>query len=134
MNRRKSCSLFDAKVLSILFDYAFKHLSSSNDEPFDFSQCRQQVSLPETTEGHFAEFLGRCIHNRVEGNFEAAASVVASCIVRRALKSDGPGEIPLFTIAFRCPLAFRILLAERLMNALFSGRRSIELFKLRPTH
>jgi hypothetical protein len=84
-------TLFDAKQLSIVFDYAFKHLASGSDEPFDFSQCRQYISLPVSAEGHFAEFLGRCMHDSVDDNFDAAASVVGSCIVRNSLKLEGSG-------------------------------------------
>jgi len=65
--------------------------ASGSDEPFDFSQCRQQVSLPVSAEGHFAEFLGRCMHDSVDDNFDAAASVVGSCIVRNSLKLEGSG-------------------------------------------
>ncbi|KAK3936131.1 hypothetical protein QBC46DRAFT_367088 [Diplogelasinospora grovesii] len=86
--RADTWSLFDAKQLGIAFDYAFKHLASGSDEPFDFSQCRQQMSLPATVEGHFAEFLGRCMYNSVHENFDVAAAVMGSCIVRHSLKSE----------------------------------------------
>ena len=89
--RTETWTLFDAKQLSIVFDYAFKHLASGSDEPFDFSQCRQRVSPPVSAEDHFAEFLGRCMHDSVDENFEAAATVVGSCIVRNSLKLKGSG-------------------------------------------
>ncbi|KAI1388650.1 uncharacterized protein F4822DRAFT_437371 [Hypoxylon trugodes] len=82
-------TLFDAKQMSMVFDYAFKHLASGVEEPFDLNQCRQQVSLPDSTEGRFAEFLGRCMHNSVRKNFDAIAKVMGSCIVRNSLKSGG---------------------------------------------
>jgi hypothetical protein len=90
--RANSWTRFDAKQLGIIFDYAFKHLASGSDDPFDFSQCRQQISLPATVEGHFAEFLGRCMHGSVNTNFEAASGIVGSCIVRNSLKNHGSGK------------------------------------------
>jgi hypothetical protein len=97
--RAQTWTLFDTKQLSIVFDYAFKHLASGSDEPFDFAQCRQQIELPESTEGHFAEFIGRCLHNRVDENFNGTADVVGSCIVRNSLKLEGTRKcIP----PFRC--------------------------------
>lgn len=87
--RTNTWTLFDAKQLGIMFDYAFKHLASGSDEPFDFAQCREQITLPESTEGHFAEFIGRCLHNRIDENFDATARVVGSCIVRNSLKLEG---------------------------------------------
>lgn len=98
--RKATWSLFDAKQLGIVFDYAFKHLASGSNEPFDLSQCRKQVSLPATVEGHFAEFLGRCMHNSVNENFSAIALVVGSCIVRNSLKTAGSGQS--ITISTAC--------------------------------
>lgn len=89
--RAEAWTLFDAKQLSIVFEYAFSHLASGSDEPFDFGQCRQQISLPASAEGHLAEFLGRSLHNKVNENFESVASVVGSCIVRKSLQSEGSG-------------------------------------------
>ncbi|KAF2683587.1 hypothetical protein K458DRAFT_304017 [Lentithecium fluviatile CBS 122367] len=87
--RADTWTLFDVKQLRIVFDFAFKHLASGSNEPFDFAQCRQQIRLPQSTEGHFAEFIGRCLHNRVEENFDAVARIVGSCIVRNSLKLEG---------------------------------------------
>ena len=78
--RNKTWSMFDGKQYGIVFDYAFKHLATGSDEPFDFSQCREQVTIPLTMEAHFAEFLGRCLQRGVDENFDAAAAVLASCI------------------------------------------------------
>lgn len=97
--RKETWSLFDARQLGIVFDYAFSHLASGSDDPFDFSQCRKQVSLPATVEGHFAEFLSRCLHNSVDENFSATARVVGSCIVRNSLKTAGSGQSITFLIA-----------------------------------
>ncbi|KAK5996132.1 PNPLA-gamma [Cladobotryum mycophilum] len=87
--RVKTWTLFDSRQLSIVFDYAFKHLALGRDEAFDFNQYRQQVTLPDTVEGHFAEFLSLCMHEGVEANFKVTAQVIASCIVRYSLKSEG---------------------------------------------
>ena len=89
--RAETLSLFDAKQLSIVFDYAFKHLVSGTDEPFDLSQCRQQVSLPATVEGRFAEFLGKCMRSSGNVNFEATAAVVGFCILRNSMKKESSG-------------------------------------------
>lgn len=102
--RAKFWTMFDAKQLAILFDYAFKHLASGTDDPFDFSQCRQQNSFPATTEGLFAEFLGRCLHGGAKKNFEAASAIVASCIVRDSLKRGGSGELILTRATIHIPL------------------------------
>lgn len=93
--RADTWCLFDAKQLSIVFEHAFKHLASGSNLPFDFSQRRQQLSLPATLEGYFAEFLGRCMYNSTDANFFAAADAIGSCIVRHSLKSDDSGKIKL---------------------------------------
>jgi len=90
--RANNWTLFDARQLGLVFDYAFKHLASGSDKPFDFSQCRRQMALPQSIEGHITEFLDRCWKNGVDKNFEAAAFIVGSCVVRNSLKSDGSGK------------------------------------------
>lgn len=92
LERAKNWTLFDARQLGMVFDYAFKHLQSGTEEAFDFSRCRQQMSLPESVEGHITEFLAKCWRHGVKENFKAAASLVGSCIVRNSLKFDGSGE------------------------------------------
>ncbi|PVI06697.1 hypothetical protein DM02DRAFT_709324 [Periconia macrospinosa] len=86
--RKDTWTLFDANQMRSVFDYAFKHLASGSDEPFDLNQCRQQVSPPITIEGHFAEFLGRSLHRSPLANFDAVAAVVGSSLFRNALKQD----------------------------------------------
>jgi hypothetical protein len=90
--RGEAWTQFDSKQLSILFDYAFKHLTSGSTEPFDFGICRRQIALPESIEGHMAEFLKRSLSNGIEQNFSYASSVISSSLVRHALKAEGMGK------------------------------------------
>lgn len=91
--RAETWRLLDAIQMKIVIDNAFKHLASGSEEPFDFNQCRKQVSPPLSTEEHLAEFLGRCLHNKVEDNFDAVAQVVGSCLVRQSLRCDKSGKL-----------------------------------------
>ncbi|KAF7547599.1 hypothetical protein G7Z17_g7633 [Cylindrodendrum hubeiense] len=87
--RAETWSLFDARQLSMIFDFAFKHLASGSEDPFDFNQCRQQISPPTAVEGHFAEFMRNCLKDSETRNFDATASIVGSCIVRNSMKLEG---------------------------------------------
>lgn len=90
--RGEAWNRFDSKQLSILFDYAFKHLISESAEPFDFSKCRRQTALPESIDGHMAEFLKRSLGNGIERNFSYASSVISSSLIRHASKAEGTGK------------------------------------------
>ncbi|ORY01181.1 hypothetical protein BCR34DRAFT_494078 [Clohesyomyces aquaticus] len=90
--RQKTWTLFDSKELSVVFDYAFKHLAKGKDRPFDFNQCRQQMTLPVTTEGNFAEFISHCFKNGLGDVFHAVAAVMGFCIVRNSLKVQGTSK------------------------------------------
>jgi hypothetical protein len=78
--------------MSLIIDYAFKHLASGNPEPFDFGQCRQQIMIPDTTETHFSEFLGHCLKDNMERKFEETAAVLAASLLRNSLSAEGKGE------------------------------------------
>jgi hypothetical protein len=84
---------FDSKQLTLAFHYAFKHLTSQSDKPFDFSDCRSQTDLPSTAQGHVTEFLKSSLSGDVKANFDYAASVLGSCIVIRALRESGEGKV-----------------------------------------
>ncbi len=90
--RAEAWTRFDSKQLSIVFDHAFKHLSSGSAEPFDFSFCRRHTTLPDSIDGHIAEFLKRSLNERIEVNFSYASSVISSSLVRHALKVEGMGK------------------------------------------
>jgi hypothetical protein len=90
--RAESWTQFDTKQMSLIIDYAFKHLASGNPEPFDFGQCRQQIVIPDTTETYFSEFLGHCLKGNMETKFHKTAAVLASCLLRNSLSAEGKGE------------------------------------------
>ena len=90
--RAESWTRFDSRQMSRVFDFAFRHLTSGSLAPFDFSACRRQTAIPDTTEGHIAEFLKRSLSGRVETNFEYATRVIASCLVRNSLRTEGVGK------------------------------------------
>jgi hypothetical protein len=92
-DRDRTWSLFDSKQLGAVMDYAFKHLASGTDAPFNLGQFNQEISVPDTQEGHFAGFLGRCLHDNLEGNFEAASSIMACGVVRNSLRGQGSGKL-----------------------------------------
>ncbi|KAI1634568.1 hypothetical protein F4809DRAFT_665344 [Biscogniauxia mediterranea] len=91
--RLETWTLLDAKQMNIVFDHAFRHLASGSEEAFDLNQCRQQISLPQSTEGHFAEFLGLLMHNNATENFKDTALLVGSSIARNSLRSVGSGPL-----------------------------------------
>ncbi|KAF9762619.1 hypothetical protein IL306_003360, partial [Fusarium sp. DS 682] len=68
--------------------YAFAHLASGSPEPFDFGQCRRQISVPDTTEGHFSEFLGMSLKNDMETRFNDTAGVIATSLLRNSLSAN----------------------------------------------
>ena len=74
------------------FRYGFQHLASRTVEPFDFSVLRQQATLPESTDVRISSFLNLCLLERVETNFEYASEVIASSLVRHALKAVDVGK------------------------------------------
>ncbi|KAL6849836.1 hypothetical protein ACO1O0_009381 [Amphichorda felina] len=79
---------FDSKQMSVVFDYAFKHLASGTETAFDLNQCMHQISLPDTLDGQFAEFLGSALGNNSEANFKPTAAVIASSLVRNSLRNN----------------------------------------------
>ena len=78
---------YDGKILSMIFRYAFQHLATRMDAPFDFDTLRRQVSIPKSTEVRITRFLELSLSQRVETNFKWACSVVASSLVRQALRN-----------------------------------------------
>jgi hypothetical protein len=90
--RAKNWIRYDARLLSMTFRYGFQHLASRTAEPFDFSVLRQQATLPESTEARITSFLNLCLSERVEANFAYASEVIASSLVRHALKAADVGK------------------------------------------
>lgn len=86
--RADSWTRFDARQLSLIVHYAFTHLASGSTEPFDFGQCRQQVSIPESTEEHFSEALSYCLEGNIGEKFLAAGKVLASNLLRQSIKEE----------------------------------------------
>lgn len=89
--RAESCTRFDTTQMSQVVHYAFAHLASGSSEPFDFGQCRRQISVPDTTEGHFSEFLGLSLKNKMEARFDDTAAVIATSLLRNSLKANKDG-------------------------------------------
>jgi hypothetical protein len=94
--RAKNWIRFDARLFLMAFRYAFKHLASWTAEPFDFNVLRQQATLPESTEVRISTFLNLCLSKRIEANFMYASEVIASSLVRHALKIANTGGFPFF--------------------------------------
>lgn len=90
--REKSWMRFDVKQLNKAFHYAFEHLGSRSNKPFDFGDCRSQIDIPESTQSHVAEFLKCSLRDDVMTNFSYASSVLGSCLVVQALREEGEGE------------------------------------------
>ncbi|KAK3900585.1 hypothetical protein C8A05DRAFT_17128 [Staphylotrichum tortipilum] len=83
--RAAAWTRFDTRQLSLVVEYAFRHLGSRTTEPFDFSSLRQQLLIPQTAEANISEFLGHCLKGGVEERFERTAAVLGSCILRQSL-------------------------------------------------
>ena len=90
--RATTWTQFDSKQMSVVFDYAFKHLVSGAEAAFDLSQCMRQISLPDTLDGQFAEFLGFALGDNSGANFKPTAAVIASSLVRNSLKNNRTGR------------------------------------------
>lgn len=91
--RAEAWTRLDSMQLSILFAYAFEHLAKGNDSPFDFSTCRREnESGPTTIQAHLARFLSFNPRAEFDDNFQFAAKVIGSCLVRHELKMNGSGE------------------------------------------
>ena len=86
--RATSWTKFDARQMSLVVHYAFTHLASGSDEPFDFGHCRQQISVPETTEGTFSTFLGYALKGDIEKKFDQTAAVLATSLLRNSVASS----------------------------------------------
>lgn len=89
--RKESWRQFDAKQLSLVFDYAFKHLTSLSEKPFDFSDCRCQTDLPKAATTHVTEFLKSSLRVGKQSDFESASQYIGSCMVMKALEENGTG-------------------------------------------
>lgn len=90
--RAAAWTRFDTKQLSVLVGSAFRHLASGRKEPFDFSRCRERLSVPNSTEEHFSRILGHCLQNKTEERFEKMAMVMASSLLRHTIHEEKSGE------------------------------------------
>ncbi|KAF5717819.1 hypothetical protein FMUND_5550 [Fusarium mundagurra] len=88
VQRAESWTCFDTTQMCQVVHYAFAHLASGSPEPFDFGQCRRQISVPDTTEGHFSEFLGLSLKNKIEERFDDTAAVIATSLLRNSLSAN----------------------------------------------
>ncbi|KAF5687085.1 hypothetical protein FCIRC_2473 [Fusarium circinatum] len=98
--RAESWTRFDTTQMSQVVHYAFAHLSSGSPEPFDFGQCRRQISVPDTTEGHFSEFLGLSLKNQMEARFDDTAAVIATSLLRNSLSANKDDIVLLPSVVF----------------------------------
>ena len=99
MAREESWRRFDVKQLSLAFDYALKHLTSMNDKPFDFSDCRGQTELPKAAKSHITEFLKCSLSDKTESDFRSASKYLGSCMVMKALEENSEGmSLPRLTL------------------------------------
>ncbi|KAG5758333.1 hypothetical protein H9Q72_013528 [Fusarium xylarioides] len=98
--RAESWTRFDTTQMSQVVHYAFAHLASGSPEPFDFGQCRRQISVPDTTEGHFSEFLGLSLKNKMEARFDDTAAVIATSLLRNSLSANKDDIVLLPSVVF----------------------------------
>ncbi|RYP11186.1 hypothetical protein DL764_000211 [Monosporascus ibericus] len=89
--RGKRWMQYDAKLFSALSRHAFQHLASRISEPFDFGFLRRQCAVPESTDDKFSRFLTLSLTDNVEANWRWSCEVIASCLVRHALKLSDLG-------------------------------------------
>lgn len=90
--RADSWTRFNTRQLSLIVHYAFDHLASGKEEPFDFGQCRRQLSIPASTEEHFSEVLSYCLDGQIKEKFQATGKVLASALLRQTIKEEKKGE------------------------------------------
>jgi hypothetical protein len=63
------------------------------NEPFDFGQCRRQLSIPASTEEHFSEVLSYCLDDQMKERFHATGKVLASSLLRHTIQEEKKGEL-----------------------------------------
>ncbi|RBQ77004.1 hypothetical protein FVER14953_12393 [Fusarium verticillioides] len=98
--RAESWTRFDTTQMSQVVHYAFAHLASGSPEPFDFGQCRRQISVPDTTEGNFSDFLGLSLKNEMEARFDDTAAVIATSLLRNSLSANKDDIVLLPSVVF----------------------------------
>ncbi|KAF9887744.1 hypothetical protein FE257_009697 [Aspergillus nanangensis] len=98
--RATSWTRLDTRQLSQIVHYAFTHLASGIDEPFDFGQCRRQLSIPASTEEHFSEVLGHCLKGQLEEKFEATSLVMASSLLRHTIQEEKKDAVLIPSVVF----------------------------------
>ncbi|SPN97426.1 uncharacterized protein DNG_00940 [Cephalotrichum gorgonifer] len=91
--RAAAWTRFSSKDLSLVVTYAFKHIASGSTAPFDFGQCRQQLSVPKSIEDSFREFIGVCLKSDTGKRFDEIASSLACKILRASFRSEEKGVI-----------------------------------------
>jgi len=90
--RASAWTRFDTKQMSLVIEYAFVHLAEGSGKPFDFGQCRRQMTIPESIEGSFSEYLARCLDRDLEKGFDAAAAVLGTAILKNRVTVEGNGK------------------------------------------
>ncbi|VBB80788.1 Putative calcium-independent phospholipase A2 [Podospora comata] len=87
--RADSWARFDTRQLSVIVEFAFRHLTSNkHNEPFDFRKCRRRITVPTSAEEHFSEILGRCLEGMTTSAFVTTAQTLGSSLLRHALHED----------------------------------------------
>lgn len=89
--RKEAWTRFTTAQLSQVVHYAFAHLATGSSEPFDFNRCRRKISIPDTLQGFFSEFLIRTLKEEMETSFEDTAAVIATSLLRRYLAANKGG-------------------------------------------
>lgn len=91
--RAESWIRFTTAQMSQFVHFAFTHLASGSSEPFDFDQCSRQISIPDTIEGYFSEFLTLSLAVDMEQRFAATAAVIATSLLRQYLEVNREGTL-----------------------------------------
>lgn len=90
--RDESWTRLDTRQMGYVIQLAFEHLASRSADPFDYEKCRYIVSVPVSTEQHFAQFLSRTLELVTEETVEGVAAVLATSIVRKAIPDNEEGQ------------------------------------------
>jgi len=90
--RDESWTRLDTRQMGHVIQLAFEHLASRSANPFDYEKCRYIVSVPVSTEQHFAQFLSRTLESVTKRKLESVAAVLATSIVRRAIPDNEKGQ------------------------------------------
>lgn len=73
--KRETCTMLNSGQFTALADFAIRHISENNDQPFDMSLFHQPKSDTDSIEFHISKFLEQCLQQNLPGEFWKATPI-----------------------------------------------------------